>query len=97
LFRRAPERPSDEERFVPPEVTPPFQEATMTRTLPLVTAALILAAAAPLLAARALGNLETRTNAQSSCLDTPRVEMAPKPAPKAEAGFCMAEASEVLP
>jgi len=68
----------------------------MTRTLPIVTA-LILACLAPVLAARALGNLETRTTVQSSCLDTPRVEVTPKPAPKAEAAFCTAEASEVLP
>jgi hypothetical protein len=68
----------------------------MTRTLPIVTA-LILAAVAPLLAARALGNLETRTTVQSSCLDTPRVEVTPNVAPKAEAGFCTADATEVQP
>ena len=68
----------------------------MTRTLPIVTA-LILAAIAPVLAARALGNLETRTTVQSSCLDTPRVAVTPKAAPKAEAGFCTADTSEVQP
>ena len=68
----------------------------MTRTLPIVSL-LILAAAAPLLAARALGNLETGTAVQSSCLDTVRVEAAPKPAPKADTAFCSADATEVLP
>jgi len=68
----------------------------MTRTLPIVFL-LTLAAVAPVLAARAIGNLEIQSASAGSCLDTAPVHVAPKAAPKPEAAFCSAAATEVLP
>jgi hypothetical protein len=68
----------------------------MTRTLPIVCF-LILSAVAPLLAAKAIGNLDTGVTVESSCLADVRVPATPKVAPKAESGFCSATASEVRP
>jgi len=68
----------------------------MTRTLPIVCS-LILSAIAPVLAAMAIGNLEAGAAVESSCLADVPAPVTPKVAPKAEAGFCSAGASEVRP
>lgn len=70
----------------------------MTRTLSILTGALItLSAVAPVLAARALGSLETRA-AISACLDDAPVMVASKVEPQAEQSSCSAdESTEVLP
>lgn len=69
----------------------------MTRTQSILTASLIaLSAVAPVLAARALGSLETHT-AISACLDDAAVIVA-KVETKAEPNSCSAnEVAEVLP
>jgi len=69
----------------------------MTRTKSILTASLILlSAVAPVLTARALGSLETRT-AISACLDDAPVVVA-KLEPKAEPNSCSAnEVTEVQP
>jgi len=69
----------------------------MTRTQSILTASLILlSAVAPVLTARALGSLETRT-AISACLDAAPAVVA-KVEPKTEPNSCSAnDVTEVLP
>jgi hypothetical protein len=68
----------------------------MTRTLQIVCS-LILSAVAPVLAAMAIGNLDTGAAVESSCVGEVRAPAAPKVTPKVESGFCSATASEVRP
>ena len=71
----------------------------MTRTHSILTAALLaLSAALPLVAARALGSLETPAAVAGACLDAKAVEITPAVEPQVEADSCSAEEdSEVLP